>query len=322
MMNILLNNKKEGAVLNDNELIITRDAVEKLIMAHDGDIALLYLYRLEYPSASDEDAARDLCRTMAEISSAGEKLSRITGSVGKLPEKSAGPAAAKSEELELPEEIPQYTKDEITRRGSNDIAFKSILDTAMQVTGSFLSENFMRILFGLYDHLGLPPEVIMMLLNYCSEVAAGRPGKHRLTARDVEREGYIWYNHGIFSLDSAEEYISRQRDRRSALGRIKAVVNISGRELTATEQRYISEWLNMGFSDDAVAIAYDRTVTNTGSLKWGYMNKILLSWNEKKLHTAAEIEAGDGRRKPGNGPVNTSVSDISPEELAGLIDRI
>jgi DNA replication protein DnaD len=50
----------------------------------------------------------------------------------------------------------------------------------------------------------------------------------------------------------------------------------------------------MGFSPEAVSIAYDRTVLKTGALKWPYLNSILKSWHQKGLHTPEEIETGDG----------------------------
>lgn len=51
----------------------------------------------------------------------------------------------------------------------------------------------------------------------------------------------------------------------------------------------------MGFSDGALAEAYDRTVVSTGALKWPYMNKILVNWHQKGLHTPEEIAQGDPR---------------------------
>ena len=80
----------------------------------------------------------------------------------------------------------------------------------------------------------------------------------------------------------------------------------------------------MGFDAEAVSIAYDRTVTNTGALKWSYMNKILQSWNEKSLHTAAEIEEKD-RRAPA--PVkgiehSSNVSDADLEYLKAVYEKV
>ena len=62
-----------------------------------------------------------------------------------------------------------------------------------------------------------------------------------------------------------------------------------------TERKYLSGWLEMGFGEDAVAEAYDRTVVSAGALKWPYLNKILVSWDQQGLHTLEEILAGDPR---------------------------
>ena len=54
---------------------------DRLIAAHDGDVALLYIYRLRTGCADPERTARDLCRTLREIEAADEKLRRLGTSV-------------------------------------------------------------------------------------------------------------------------------------------------------------------------------------------------------------------------------------------------
>jgi hypothetical protein len=49
----------------------------------------------------------------------------------------------------------------------------------------------------------------------------------------------------------------------------------------------------MGFDDDVISMAYERTCLNTGGLNWAYMNKILLRWQEQGLRTAEAIQSGD-----------------------------
>ena len=63
-----------------------------------------------------------------------------------------------------------------------------------------------------------------------------------------------------------------------------------------------------------ILLAFDRTVTNTGGLKWGYMNKILSNWKEKDLRTVAEIEEKDSR---GGKPAKAVSADkpIDPNKL-------
>ena len=70
-------------------------------------------------------------------------------------------------------------------------------------------------------------------------------------------------------------------------------MKIVDRDFTDTERRYVEQWLNWGFSADAIALAYDKTVTNTRKFSPAYMNKILMSWNEKGLHSLAEIREKD-----------------------------
>jgi hypothetical protein len=73
----------------------------------------------------------------------------------------------------------------------------------------------------------------------------------------------------------------------------------------------------------SVSNAYDRTVTNTGRLKWAYMDTILRSWHEKKLHTPAEIDAAEPRRQGGAEPRRTAPDKaVNTEALDTLINSI
>ena len=302
---------------------ISGDAADKLIAAHDGDVALLYIYLARHGGRDLEQAARALCRTMGDLTAAEEKLRRM----GLLPEEGLPAPAGEAAPAAVPPappplQLPEYRTEDITRRSREDGAFSVILSEAEKVVGHALSSGGMKTLFGIYDYLRLPPEVILELLNYCAQLFSERYGdRRRPSVRDLEKEAYVWANREILSLEQAEEYIRQQKDRRSELNRIKALIGIRDRELTATETRYLNAWLDMGFREDAIAIAYDRTVTNTHSLKWPYMNKILQSWHGKNLHSPQEIEAGDSRRRP----AETGAGEARPidmDELRSILDKI
>lgn len=304
----------------DRSNSISSAIADKLISAHDGDVALLYIYMVRRGGHDLDAAARDLCRTMSEISAAAEKLQRM----GLMPDGAApAKAAAKEEKLPPPDEIPQYRSEDIVRRCKENGEFAVVVAEAQTALTHTLSSVEMKTLFGIYDYLALPPEVIMMLINYC--VARCREQStpdhpRRPSMRSIEKEAYNWVHQEILTLDQAEEYIRRQRERRDALGRAKAAVGIHGRELTPTETKYLSAWLDMGFDEDALAIGYDRTVTNTGALKWSYMNKIMQSWHEKGLHSAEEIESGDPRRRPQQSAAQGKAIDM--DELQSVLEKI
>ena len=63
------------------------------------------------------------------------------------------------------------------------------------------------------------------------------------------------------------------------------------------EKTYIAAWDDMGFDNETIRMAYEKTVLKKQSMDWSYMNGILRRWHEKGLHTAAAIKAGD--RDPG-----------------------
>ena len=198
-------------------------ALDRLIAAHDGDVALLYLYWLRSGALDPERAAAALCRTRREIGEAEEKLRRI----GLLDEgaQTASPQTSR-DQLYPPEEPPVYTAEDLTARSREDETFSAILAEAVRVMGRNLSSNDMKVLFGIYDHLGLPPEVIFMLLSYCAEQYRERYGESRRpSARSFEKLAYDWARQEIMTIEQAESVIAAQKERRGELGEIKALLN-------------------------------------------------------------------------------------------------
>ena len=270
---------------------------EQIIAAHDGDVALLWLCLRRNPDTGVEDAAGMLCRTRAEIEAALEKLQRMGLAEPTAP---APAAAAPAQTVKLPpaDETPQYTAEDLAARSREDPRFAALVLEAQRAMGHVLNTNDLKRLFSLYDYLALPPEVIMMLLNYCVK---SRPTGNPPSMRQIEKEGYVWANREILTLEQAEKYIADSEHRREKLTQTARLLGITGRVLSPTESKYIGEWLEMGFDDELIEMALDRTITNTGGLKWGYMNGILKSWHEKGLHTPADVRDRDGTGKRGKG---------------------
>lgn len=286
--------------MGSDNIHIPAAEVERLVAAHDGDVALLWLYRLLHGSDAPEDAARALCRTRAEIEAAREKLRRM--------EAAPAPAGTK---LPPPDETPQYTAKDLAVRSREDPRFAALVTEAQRALGRILSSSDLKKLFGLYDYLALPPEVIMMLLNYCVSTApVGNPPSMRL----IEKEGYVWANREILTLEQAEEYIAASRSRRDRMTRAAQLMGIGGRALGPSESKYLTSWLDMGFEDELLEAAYDRTLVNTGSLHWHYMNGILKSWHEKGVHTLEDLRDKDARR-----PGGQAGRDQTPQNLGELI---
>lgn len=295
--------------------LISPAAADRLIAAHDGDLALLYVFMQRTGNRDLERAAGELCRTLGEMQSAFEKLARMglveEGERCVIAERPAPRAVLPADEP------PEYSAEEIVRRTREDSAFSAVLRETEQIYGKRLSTPDLRRLFGIYEHYGLPAEVIMELLHYCADISSGRLP----TLRYIDRVACDWANREILTLEQAEEFISLSKQRRESAGKVAELLGIRGRQLSPSENRYINAWLDMGFGFEAIELAYDRTVTNTGGLKWGYMNKILSSWQEKGLYDVTAIEEKDSRRKPSARPAEGG-KKIDVGDLDDLFGKI
>ena len=278
---------------NKCQNLISPQAADKLIAAHDGDLTLLYLHICRSGSLDLDKAANALCRTMRELEAAEEKLRRM----GLLDAVEAPPH--KGEKLPPPTEIPQYTAKEVADRAQADGQFSVIISEAAKVMGHSLSGNDMKSLFGIYDYLKLPTEVILVMLNYCGELFREKYGdSRRPSIKAIEKEAYTWERQEIFSLEQAEQYIIKQKNLHSGIGRIQSLLGIHGRAISAAERKAFENWLDMGFDDDALSLAYDKTAAHTGGFRLNYMNRILENWHLAGLHTLGEIDEKEGRRSP------------------------
>ena len=299
----------------DTAFAVSREEAQRLIAAHDGDVALLWLFLRQSPGGTLEDAARALCRTRAELEAANEKLQRLLPT-GAGPVK--GPACKEKKAAppipEPAQELPQYTSEDLVQRSREDARWIGLLAEAQRVLGRKLNSSELKMLFGLYDYLALPPEVLMVLLHYC---VANAPSGNPPSMRFIEKEGYAWANREIMTLEQAEEYIAESQRQKEALGRTAKLLNIAGRPLSSSEKKFLLAWFGMGFGEEAIELAYDRTVTNTGSLKWKYMDGILKSWHKKGLHTPEEI-----RDKDGQGAKTRAGRAEPPRNLDKLLDDL
>lgn len=171
---------------------------------------------------------------------------------------------------------PSYKSNEIDKAAEKNQTLASMFYQAESILGDLLSGSEIELLYSFYDWLGLPCEVIVMLLDYAAK--HGKTGK-----RYLETVAIDWADKGIDTFEKAEEYIKQLEALETAEYQIRSVLGIYDRALTQTEKKYIKNWSELGISPKLVSLAYDRTVNNTGKLSYSYMNKILVSWHDEGI---------------------------------------
>ena len=273
--------------MNMESVILDAGEVRKLLGAASGDGALLYIDLKT--GNSPADAAQALNLTPARCSCAMATLRQL----GLWQEE---------KQVKIPVgERPVYSEHDVLAADSGDVEFKSLRGEVERLLGRNLNTEELKILLGFIRYLGLPGDVISVLICYCKERARQRGSLRNPSLRTIEKEAYAWAEAGIDNLEEAAAFIQTQNVRNTRLHRLKEQLQIRGRNLTAAEERYAVSWLEMGFEDEAVALAYERTCLNTGNMNWAYMNRILQRWHEAGLHTLQAIQSGDKKPAPTHG---------------------
>ena len=290
-------------------LAVPVPAADMLLGSGSPEAVMLYLYMLRRGGALEMDAAlRDLPMTQASLRAAADTLERL----GLLASESGAKAPLPADEL------PEYEAADVVRRTTEDPAFLGLLEETQKVLGRVLTTADVRKLFGIYDDLALPAEVIMLLVNHCKEEHEYRYGAEKhLGFAAIEKEAYSWSNREIVTYEQAEQWLGRLAERRSQVGRVRSLLGIQGRNLAPTEGKYLDEWLELGFGPEEIALAADRTIMNTGELRWRYMNSIIQSWHKMDLHTVEAIERGDKKpsRRGGKQAAKTPAAPDSSRAL-------
>ena len=118
----------------------------------------------------------------------------------------------------------------------------------------------------------------------------------RPTLRQIEKEGYYWARQGLFDQDSAARYLKTWREKQQGQAAYMQVLGLGQRRPVASEEKYISDWMDKGFPPETVALAYDKTVFYKKQLEWRYLNGILRRWHENGWHTEEEVRQSDSRK--------------------------
>ena len=267
--------------MNIESVTIEKNDAHKLLAAASGDAALLYIY---LNCGNDPAGAEEALQLPASrFSCAAATLRQL----GLWPEVRKNPILAG--------ERPSYSETDVLDAMDNDNAFRLLYGEIQRLLGRNMNTEELKILLSFTRYLGLPEEVISVLVSYCRDRARQKSGRNP-SLRAIEKEAYRWAEQGIDTLEEAAAYIHAQNVRNSELTGLMRTLQIRGRSLTQAEEKYAVSWLEMGFADGVIQLAYEKTCLNTGGLNWNYMNKILSGWHTSGFKTVEQIKAGDRKR--------------------------
>ncbi len=284
-------------------ITLTPQETAKLLSAGSGDAALVYLYMKSTGDFRLAHAQEQLHLSTQALGWAESLLKQL----GLMEIK---PAANRYDKARA----PVYTSEAVAAFAAQDASFTLLQGEISRRLGRVLTSEELKVLLSIRDYLKMPPEVVSMVLTYClqrNEYYNRTHGTNRtVTMRTIERECYVWANQGIVTLERASDYISRKLSLMTPEAQVKKLMQLD-RPLVESERNYIQSWLEMGFEPAAIQCAYEKTIVSTGKLAWRYMNKILLNWHEKGLHTLSQVQSGDHPAPQSNNGYTLGQSELS-----------
>ena len=261
------------------ELKISQKDMRLLLSAASPDAALLYLYTR---SGNDwKNAGAELHMSESRLGCAEATLRQL----GLMLDDRVSHIA--------PGERPSYSERDVLQAMDGDGDFRSLYGEVQCQLGRSLNTEELKILLGFVRYLGMPSDLVSLLVHYCKERARQRGSLRNPSLRTIEKEAYAWAERGIESVEDASAFIQNENVRNSRIARLMNLLQIRGRNLTGAEERYAKAWLDMDLSEELISMAYERTCLNTGGLNWAYMNKILQRWHDQGLRTAEDVRTGD-----------------------------
>jgi len=290
---------------------VTCHALNQVLALQDGTAALLFCYLLANPQPLDaQQASLVLGVDGLEVTRAFMRLKEasLLSTAGRCPAGQYGgavpePPRTKPEPVDEPshtthtkglavDDRPTYTSGEIAYALENQNDFSAVVKEAETRLGKVLSNNDLQTLYRIYDWRGLPAGVLNLLITHCVEEARERGG-NMPKLNQIDREAAVWEKKGIDNELRAEKYLTELAERRTNRFKIMSMLHIRGRAPSATEDKYMNEWVTAGHSLDLISLAYDKTVIRTGGMNWKYMATILKNWETKGLTTPEEVESGE-----------------------------
>lgn len=286
--------------MNYAPIEFSQEETQKLLGAASGEAALLYIFLKSGNALADAPEALGIHDT---------KLTCAAATLRQL-----GLWQEATKHVVAVGEAPVYTEQDVMSCLQNDASFRRLYGEVQRRLGRTLNTEELKILLAFVRYLGMPEDVICVLVSYCQDRARQRGSLRNPSLRTIEKEAYAWAEQGIDTLEAAAAFIHRQNMLRSRMAGLMRILQIHGRSLTAAEEKYARQWLDMGMDEELLAMAYERTCLNTGNLNWAYMHKILLRWHQAGYKRPEDVRKGDMK----NTQPKSNDRKLDSDELAAM----
>lgn len=280
--------------------IVDNEFIDRYMASANGEYVKVYLYLLRHQSEPVrlEAIADALNHTEADVRRAlayWERLQVIRQSPESKGNRSHPamdePAAAVAPAPKAEEDPAGPLADDPAGqmdRLNGDETFAELLYIAQKYMNKVFTQRECQTFAYLYDTLHMKPELLEYLIEYCVQLG-------HTSIRYIETVALNWHQRGIRTVDAART--STAAYTKDSFAVMKAF-GLTDRKPAETEKRIMEKWFQeWGFSRELVLEACNRTIGATHTPSFPYADKILSDWREAGVHSMADVEVLDGKRR-------------------------
>lgn len=203
---------------------------------------------------------------------------------------------------DAPEKEPSETED-IAEAITENAALSDMFMLAQEILGKTITEKDMQTVYWFYQDLKMPPEVILLLIEYCVS-----KGKNRISY--IEKVAVSWNEMGLNNVEAVTNYLKSEEKKTGFLYSVRRLMGIADRSLSQIEEQYLTKWHSeFSMSEEMIALAYEYCIIQTAKLSFPYMDKIITRWHTEGISTVADAEADNKKFKSRSRAKDTAFAD-------------
>ena len=252
--------------------------LENHLLKADRDYAMVYLCALKYSSSGESVPSAEKIAKLMRM-----KTGDVNDAINYWKREGFDIFTEKPEFTPNTSDKSVCTPSEIASFTAKDRELAMLYDEAQRAMGKTLSTSDIQTIFWLYDNVGLPAGVIILVINY-----ALRQGKARM--RYIEKTAIAWAEKGILTVSDAANYIKASEEYKSYESKIKRIFGLE-RNFLPSEREIILKWQNeYKPTEEMVFRAYEICIERNNKFSIKYINGIIKNWFEKGFKTINDVK--------------------------------
>lgn len=179
----------------------------------------------------------------------------------------------------------EYTAEQMLMF-QNDETVQELLFVAERYMGRPLNNTEIQSILYWLDQLKFSQDLIDYLIEQCV-------AKNHKSFRYMDKIAIDWAEQGIRTLAEAKQDTGSHNH---AVHAVQKAFGISGRNLVGYELEFVQKWSkSMGFSDEVITLACQRTIRSAHQISFEYADSILMNWKKQDVHSVKDISLLDAR---------------------------